>query len=294
MCTNAKESIKYIIVFLCIFSYHLLHSIIILYSHPWVQPYKGGNIINNLTLIKDEIGNSNNTTPPSLLGIRGTLLAEYGLFNLGTFGILINGEFYGVEEKLKIYDSSVALSEVKAYYKQRIFDINGFILSIEPGVKMPAFYQRNNLGNYLYQYNTDATIDMKVSLGYSYHDYIHGFPGMSHGEGFFMYISALYQHRTVVPIDMLKIEGVFGVNLGEYMTLIAQFTKIYQILFEDNNAYRADSYHLFLLTVYIVTHMNKSLSLALGLNFDIGLQENNISPTYTKGSGVTLGIWFKF
>ncbi|MBL0725567.1 MAG: hypothetical protein JJW01_01245 [Alphaproteobacteria bacterium] len=242
-------------------------------------------------MTKEFIKDINPNDEPYLLGLHHNLIVEYGLFKTGTVGVDIFSSLYGTANNILMKETTIGIPITELYYKQKIFNYKGVVFTIEPRLKAPAIYKKNELGNMLFNYQSQSDFQIQASLGFSLHDSQVGIPGVTQSEGAFFYISAAYRNRLLLPFDEIRIEAGIGVHLSD-ISIILQFRKIFHLYTQSGMDTEITSYHIGIFTINVATHITKNTSLVVGLVFDAGSNVNLLPQSgYQRGSGIIFGIW---
>jgi len=204
---------------------------------------------------------------------------EYGLTDSLTAGTNLLLERAHQNSATNSYSPHYGLGDSEFFLRQRLWQNNGFVVSAEPMVKLPApenSHAQPQLGG------SSADAGMGLSGGYGFKAC-----GLDH----FIDLDTQYRYRFGTPKDQARFNATLGVGVTQRLTIMPQLFTTYRLTSPRNAAFTdssADDYNLVKLQLSGVYKLGEKTSVQLGV-FD-----NAAGRNAGGGTGIFIAFWEHF
>lgn len=225
---------------------------------------------------KDHRGDSQ--TQPTYRKYESQLYLEHGLQDGLTLGASVP-VFSASQRILNQSESAMGLGDIELFARQRIFQNQDFIFSLQPLLKIPGFYNEDDplaIGRHQF----DA--ELRALLGGNFGE----------GDRHYWNMEAAYRHRMEAPGDEWRIAAALGFRVAEDWQLISEMFGTFAVdgaggsapILLNNTA----DYDLLKLQLSALYWYSPQWGLQLGANHSAYARNTGEGQTYF------MAIWYRF
>jgi len=250
------------------------------FAGAWTQaPGDGLAIITTSYYGTDRFFDNSGHSQPQPAYTKTTLspYLEYGWRDGTTIGANLSLQY--ARQDGTFTQSNWGLSDSELFLRQRLWQLNGFVLSAEPMIKLPS-PERASAMPKLGGHSFDAGFGLLAGYGF-------GAFGLNH----FVDLDTHYRYRFGVPRDQINLAATAGISLTERFMLMPQMFLTYRAsapkvaIFTESPA---DDYNLVQLQLSAVYKLNNGVSLQGGGFATIDGKNTG------AGGGVLFSVWKTF
>lgn len=200
----------------------------------------------------------------------------------------------GVTNSSPLNKRTITTFEADLFFRKRLYDENGVVISVQPLIKTPCFYLHESD----YGVTDNFDIEMRFLSGVSYKLPFNAkensfFTGQYHFAG----LETAYRYRSGEFADQIRLDATAGFNFGAktmllsqaFGTISTQKEKVEAIEFAANDIYfRRDTYSALKLQLSAVQKFTDKTSVQLGVFTDVYGKNSG------DGTGAIFSIWREF
>ena len=246
------------------------------YAGAWTQSAgKGQMIVNGLYYTTDKLYNNTGNKASQARYSKYELnpYFEYGLTDSITAGA--NLFFLRADQATQ---DNWGVGDSEFFLRARLFQSAGFMLSVEPMVKLPS-PEGSNETPQLGSRKPDAGVGLSAGYGFS-----------AWGQNHFANIDTGYRYRFGDPEDQIKLSGTLGIGVNDRWMIMPQaFATLRTIkpAIASFTQSSGDDYNLVKLQISTIYKVSDETSLQFGVFSHVG--GNNVGA----GDGIILSLWKK-
>ena len=254
------------------------------YAGAWTQAQGQGQIIltGDYYFANDSYTNAGNEqSQPAYRKFELNPYVEYGYSDSITLGANVS-----LQRASQSHTSTApsqtnwGLGDSEFFIRKRLWQGSGFVVSVEPLVKLPSPQSSGQDAPLLGGAHPDVAMGLSGGYGFSVF-----------GQNHFIGIDTQYRYRFGPQRDQLKLTATAGFHMSERWMVMPQLFRTYRVSTPSVTTYTnssADDYNATRLQLSGVYSLNDATSLQLG-----GFDDVNGKNT-GHGKGVLLAIWKKF
>lgn len=242
----------------------------------WMQEHGAWEIINSYNYFSSDTfydSRGNNVSGSKIVKQEMIPYAEYGLTKDITVGGALSVVSFANSAALD-NDDSFKLATADLFVKTPLWQEDGYIVSIQPGVKIP--FEDEAAIN---PEGSNPIPELKLAAGY-------GFKFLDNYS--FVELGTTYRWRNKERLeDMLKIDAALGLRVHKEIMLLTQLFHD-ESLGMDKSKIISGNYNLTKLQFSVAFQDTESLS------YQAGIYDNIDGENTASGNGFIFSVWYKF